>query len=427
VTPPPVAGYPPYIPVEATMCRPLPSRLLLLVLCAGCGSGFEPIADLPRTLTTAETQLVDADNRFAFKLFREVNAQEAAGANVFISPLSVGMALGMVYNGAAGTTRDAMQSTLELSGMTLQDVNESYQSLIALLRDLDPRVEFALANSIWYRQGISLVPDFVDRNQRYFDAEVAALDFADPGAAGTINAWVDAATRGKIADIVSPPIDPATIMFLINAIYFKGAWTYQFDKSRTKPEPFAQPDGSQVSVAMMSSEGEMPVRRHWDADHLVLDLWYGGRAYSMTFVVPSNPAAIDSLAATVTQDRWNTWVADLDSTESLIGIPKFTLEYDVTLNDVLKALGMELAFSPSDADFTNLYSGPERAFISRVKHKTFVDVDEEGTEAAAVTSVEVGVTSAPARLVVDRPFLFAIRENYSGTVLFMGKIVRPGQ
>jgi serpin B len=409
------------------MNRRSPSLLLLAAVAAGCGQGgFEPIDELPRALTTAETRLVEADNRFAFKLFREVNARGEADANVFISPLSVGMALGMTYNGAAGTTRDAMQATLELGGMTLQEVNESYQSLIALLRDLDPRVEFLLANSIWYREGIAVVPDFVELNQRYFDAQVTALDFDDPAAAGTINAWVDDATRGRIDEIVSPPIDPATIMFLINAIYFKGTWTHQFDPDHTQPEPFLQPDGSQVSVSMMSSDGEMPVRTAWDPAYLVLDLGYGGGAYSMTFVVPSDPAAITALATGVTQEQWNAWVAGLDSTSSLVGVPRFTLECDFTLNDVLKALGMEIAFSEADADFSNLYAGPERAFISRVKHKTFVEVNEEGTEAAAVTSVEVGVTSAPQRLVVDRPFLFAIRENLSGTILFMGKMVRPG-
>jgi len=267
----------------------------------------------------------------------------------------------------------------------------------------------------------------VDLNRQYFDAQVSALDFDDPGSVDVINGWVNDATRGKIAEIVTPPIDPLTIMFLINAIYFKGDWTQQFDKDRTRPEPFLLPDGSETSVPMMSSDGEASVRVHADADHTVLDLWYGGRAYSMTIVVPREPAAIDQLAETVTQEQWNAWVAGLDSVETLIAIPKFTLEYEVSLNAVLEALGMEIAFDKDQADFTNLYAGPERAYISKVKHKTFVDVNEEGTEAAAVTSVEIGITSAPQRLVVDRPFLFAIRENFSGAILFLGKIVHPGQ
>lgn len=397
------------------------------VALVACGDlGPTPITELPRQLTAAEESLVQADNRFAFKLFGEINAQDTTEGNIFISPLSVGMALGMTYNGAAGTTRDAMQQTLELQGMTLQDVNEAYRSLIDLLRNLDSKVGFTLANSIWYREGIEIVPDFLDRNQQYFDAQVTALDFADPAAANTINAWVDERTRGKIREIVAPPIDPITIMFLINAIYFKGDWTHQFDRDLTRDAAFELADGSQTTVRMMTHDGEVPVRVFfdWDAQITVADLPYGGQAYSMTIVMPSEASRIEALVGNMDQSRWNGWIAALDSTTMRVSLPKFTLEYEITLNDVLKALGMEEAFTGS-ADFTNLYRGPERAFITEVKHKTFVDVNEEGTEAAAVTSVEVGLTSAPPSIYVDRPFVCVIRERHSGTILFMGKMLNP--
>jgi len=403
-------------------------RSLFLVLLAGvltsCGESLGPIDELPRELTLAESKLIDADNRFAFKLFREVSTQEDDGANVFVSPLSVGMALGMTYNGAAGDTRDAMQQTLELDGMTVQEVNEAYRSLIDLLRTLDQRVEFTLANSIWYRQGIPIVPEFLQVNQQYFDAEVSSLNFSDPGAVDVINDWVNDQTRGKIEEIVEPPINPLTIMFLINAIYFKGDWTHQFDKSRTKNEPFELPDGSHISVPMMSREERTPVRLFQGLDHTVVDLFYGGKAYSMTIVVPDDPSDIDALARGLTASQWDSWVLSLDSVNRYVSIPKFTLEYEITLNDVLSALGMDIAFDPGLADLTNLFAGGG-AYIEKVKHKTFVDVNEEGTEAAAVTSVEVTLTSAPMPVIVNRPFIFAIRENYSGTILFMGKIVRP--
>ena len=391
---------------------------------ASCGESFGPIEGLPRELSIAEGKLVDADNRFAFKLFREVATQEDDGSNVFLSPLSVGMALGMTYNGAAGTTREAMQQTLELDGMTIQEVNEAYQGLIALLKNLDPRVEFTLANSIWYRDGVPIVPDFVDRNQQYFDAQVTALDFSDPGAADVINGWVNDQTRGKIPDIVDPPINPLTFMFLINAIYFKGDWTYQFDKDLTRSEPFLLSDGSQTTVPMMSQSDEIPIRVFRDGEHTVVDLFYGGQAFSMTIVVPDDAASISTLAQNLTDTQWHSWTIDLDSTESFVSIPKFTLEYEIELNAVLEALGMELAFTPGAADFTNMVA-TGGAYIEKVKHKTFVEVNEEGTEAAAVTSVEMGLTSAPPVVRIDRPFLFAIRENYSGTILFMGKIVDP--
>ena len=393
---------------------------------AACGSSIGPIVELPRELSIAETKLVDADTKFAFKLFREINEQDA-GKNIFISPLSVGMALGMTYNGAAGLTREAMQETLELQDMTIEEVNQAHQSLIELLRDLDPMVEFLLANSIWYRNTMTFEQPFLDVNRQYFDAEVRALDFNSASAANTINDWVRQSTSGRIEEIVDDPISAETIMFLINAIYFKADWASQFDKSLTQSAPFFLADGSQTTVQMMSHDDEVPIRylHDWDNDIQVVDLPYGGHAYSMTIVLTASPQGADSLAESLTQTQWTTWVAALDSTSRQVSLPKFRLEYDLTMNDVLKSLGMSVAFSPDSADFTNLHA-PGDVFISKVKHKTFVEVNEEGTEAAAVTSVEMGLTSAgPQPIIVDRPFVFAIREKHSGTILFMGKILNP--
>jgi serpin B len=390
---------------------------------AACGDGTAPVVELPRELSVAEAKLVEADNRFAFKLFREVAAREPAEANVLVSPLSIGMALGMAYNGAAGSTRDAMQDALELQGMSLQEVNEAYQSLIALLRDLDPTVEFILANSVWHRQEISVVAAFLDNMERYFDADVRAMDFADPGAVGIINGWVRDHTGGRIDEIVTAPIDPQTIMFLINAIYFKGAWTHEFDPDDTRDAAFHRIDGSTATVHMMTRE-QAPVRAFMQPDVTVAELAYGGGAWAMTIVYPHDPAAITALARELTRDQWNAWIAALDSTAMPVSMPKYSLEYEIELSDVLDVLGMGIAFVPGAADFGNLVTGQE-AFIDAVKHKTFMAVDEKGTEAAAVTSVEIGVTSMPPSIRVDRPFVVAIRERLSGSILFLGRIVDP--
>ena len=394
------------------------------ILATACGNSVGPITQLPRELSIAEGKLVDADNRFAIKLFREVNEQDA-GKNIFISPLSVGMALGMTYNGAAGTTREAMQQALELQGMTIDEVNQAYRSLIDLLRDLDPHVQFLLANSIWYRNTLTFEQAFLDLNRQYFDAEISALDFDSPSAAGTINDWVRQSTSGRIEEIVDSPIDAQTIMFLINAIYFKADWASRFDKRRTQDAPFFLANGSQTNARMMSHEDAIPIRYLSDGEIQVVDLPYGGQAYSMTILLPGSPSGVESLIENLTHAQWTNWIAALDSTSRQVSIPKFTLEYELTMNDVLKSLGMSIAFSPDSADFTNLYA-PGNVYISKVKHKTFVDVNEEGTEAAAVTSVEMGLTSVgPQPIVVDRPFVFAIRERYSGTILFVGKILDP--
>lgn len=406
------------------------SALLWLVaggaLATGCGDAVAPpITELPRELSLAEAKLITADNAFAFKLFREVSTQAPDGDNVFVSPLSVGMALGMAYNGAAGTTRDAMQTALELQGMTLPEVNEAYQTLIALLQGLDPTVDFLLANSVWYRQEITVTAAFLENMERYFGAEIRSLDFSAADAAGIINGWVRDNTRGRITEIVTAPIDPQTVMFLINAVYFKGSWTHRFDRDLTHDAPFTRIDGSQTTVSLMSHGEEVPVRVHGAPGLSVVDLPYGGGAYAMTIALPEDPAAVVSLSRTLTQNEWDSWIAAMDSTSLWVSLPKWTLEQEYTLNEVLKALGMAVAFVPGEADFSNMIPDYE-AFISRVKHKTFIQVDEEGTEAAAVTSVEVGVTSAPPSITVDRPFIYAIRERLSGTILFIGKMADPG-
>jgi serine protease inhibitor len=382
------------------------------------------ITGLPRDLTGAEQELIQSDNAFGLKLFREIHAQEEPGVNLFISPLSVAMALGMTYNGAAGTTYEAMQETLELEGLSLEEANESYRSLIDLLRGLDSSVEFELANSIWYRQGYRVEPEFLDVNREYFDAEVTALDFSAPTAKATINGWVEDKTRGRIEEIVER-IDALSVMFLINAIYFKGSWTAQFAEELTAEAPFYLAGGGQKNVEMMSTADAIDVSVYWERDVTVLDLPYGGRAYSMTIVMPAAGTDMASFVGTLDSGRWQAWVDGLSSSAYVVKMPKFTLEYGLKLNDVLKALGMEIAFVPGGADFTKINPTPGLLYISEVRHKSFVDVNEEGTEAAAATVVEIRETSAPSRVVIDRPFLFAIRERFSGTILFMGLIMDP--
>jgi len=408
--------------------------LLVLTACAGQEPPTAPITSLPRDLTLAEARIVQADNSFTFALLRETLGREPAGANVFISPLSVAMALGMTYNGANGATATAFEQTLQLAGLTRDEINASYRGLIDLLRGLDPTTTFTIANSIWYRQDYVFDPAFLQTNRTYFDAEVQGLDFASPSAAGTINGWVSDATAGRITQIVSDPIPADMIMYLINAIYFKGSWTHRFDASLTQPQPFHRADGSVVQAPLMTHGGEVPVRVLAVADETVtdgarasvLDLPYGGGAYSMTIVLPALGVPIDSVAARLTQAQWDTWISRLDSGETRIFLPKFTLRYELPADDVLRAMGLAPAYCDAipEPDFTRMYP-PGGACISEVKHKTFVLVDELGTEAAAVTSVGVGVTSVPVAFRVDRPFLFAIRERFSGTVLFVGRVMDP--
>ena len=403
-----------------------------VALATGCGEvapATSPITGLPRDLTPSETRLVSAGNEFAFRLFGAIARAAGPDSNLFVSPLSAGMALGMTYNGAAGTTQPAMQRTLGLDAMSLHDVDASYRGVIALLRGLDPRVDFTLANSIWYRRDYTFEPTFLDTCATFFDAAVRGLDFAAADAAPTINGWVSEQTRGRIPSIVSDPIPDAMVMYLINAVYFKGAWVTPFDPDRTAPAAFTLAGGASVQVPTMRYGSEAWVRTAADASVQVLDLRYGGGAYSMTIVMPRDPAGMPALLAGLTRQQWDGWIAALDSTRALVVMPKFTLTYGLKLNDALDSLGMGVAFvgcpaTPDCADFTRMRSVRD-LFISEVVHKTFVDVNEQGTEAAAATSVGVGATAMPLPLAVDRPFLFAIRERFSGTILFLGRMMNP--
>jgi len=373
-----------------------------------------------RELNEFEKNLVKAGNVFGYKLFRQINEAEG-DRNVFISPLSVSLALGMTLNGANGETEEAMQATLELTGMNMEQINESYQSLMDLLINLDPKVIFEIANSIWYFEGFHFEQEFIQLNQTYFDAQVEGLNFHSADAASRINQWVSEHTHGKIQTIVDDEIPLDMVMYLINAIYFKGTWTYEFDKSKTQDDVFHLADGSPIPCSMMNQGGNFLYKE--TERYQAVDLPYGDGDFSMLVLLPRPDVTVESLVAELDQLNWS----DMRQLEGTLQLPKFKLEYELVLNDVLKALGMAVAFDPSRADFTGMCKDGGLS-ISEVKHKTFVEVNEEGTEAAAVTSVgikAVSVGPAPFALRVDRPFIVIIKENRSDTILFMGKIMQP--
>ena len=337
------------------------------------------------------------------------------------------MALGMTMNGANGATYDSMQNVLGFDGLSDSAINQSYQGLITSLSALDPTVAFDIANSIWYRQGFSVESDFVSVNQKYFNAVVNPLNFNDPNAASTINAWVNQATNGKIPTIVTPPISPLAVMFLINAIYFKGTWTYQFDSTKTVLEPFAVPGTGSKNVPMMNQERNFLY--YQNAALQMVDLPYGNGDYRMTVVLPAAGTDIDAFVASMNPTQWSSWIDGLDSAKVKLSLPRFTLQCNFDLKDPLSTMGMSIAFSFLTADFTRISDIPG-LYISAVKHKTYIKVGEEGTEAAAVTSVEiVAETVLPpdgsVTMDVNHPFIFAIRDAVSGTLIFVGKVINP--
>jgi serine protease inhibitor len=395
----------------------------VFLACSDAGTMIQDQRVPPRPLTSAEQSIVTADNSFGFKLFASVNKSEA-GNSMFISPVSVSMALGMTLNGANGTTRAAMMQTLEFGGMSQADINASYKSLITLLAGLDPKVTVQIANSIWHRPELIVEQQFKDANRIHFNAEVNSLNFSDPNAPNIINAWVSRSTNGKIEKIVPSSIPSEIVMYLINAIYFNGAWTESFATSATMDDLFTRSNGSKAACRMMYKKAKLDYSSA--AGIQVVDLPYGNAGFSMTILLPAAGTNIDDFSNALTPQIWNSSISGLASREIELYLPKFKFEYDKTLNGMLKSMGMSVAFSTTDADFTNI-DRRGQLYISEVKHKTYVQVDEEGTTAAAVTSVGIGATSIGQNTVmrIDRPFVFVIRERHSGTILFIGKIVEP--
>jgi serpin B len=389
------------------------------------GATMEEQKDKPAN-DKVDARLASANTNFGFKLFAEI-ARQGAGKNIFISPSSVGICLAMAYNGAEGETKQAMARALEAQGMTLEELNRAYAGLKAALENPDPKVQLQVANSLWARKGIKLNPEFIKRTKQFYDAQVIELDFDNPAAITTINQWVSDSTRAKIDKIVDN-IDRDTILFLINAIYFKGKWANEFAKEKTKEDVFHLESGSEKRAPMMSQSGSY---KYYETKNFqAVSLPYGGGRVSMYIFLPAKGATLGEFQKSLTAANWQSWMQEFRETEGDISLPRFRIEYEVTLNDALKALGMEPAFDSSRANFAGMLQGGQNAYISKVKHKTFVEVNEEGTEAAAVTSTEMRATSAMRprqrfRMVVDHPFFCAIRDNTTQTVLFMGSIMEP--
>ena len=372
--------------------------------------------------------VVTANTQFGFNLFDEIRKTEQ-NKNIFISPFSVSLALAMTLNGAAGETEQAMTNTLQLQGLDSEAINVGYAGLRHTLLIADPKVTLAIANSLWARQGVPFNQNFLQRNAQFFGAEISTLDFTNPRTVETINQWVDTNTNGKITKILDE-IDPSKVLFLINAIYFKGTWQREFNPSRTRDGTFYLPNGNKKQVPMMRQERQYPYYR--GENFQAISLAYGDGRMRMYIFLPDRESDLNGLLENLNAESWENWMSRFHGQDVSLVMPKFKLEYERNLNDTLKALGMNIAFEPRLADFSRMADLEilgENLYIGEVLHKTFVEVNEEGTEAAAVTSVGVAETSAvsppPIPFIVDRTFFFAIRDNETKTVLFMGIVVEP--
>jgi len=364
-------------------------------------------------------EAVAGNSRFAFDIFKQLDKEDRE-QNILISPLSISTALSMTYQGAGATTKEAMTGVLGYTGIEDAKLNESYQNLIPYLIGLDEKVELNISNSLWVREGEKIKQDFLTATMDSFNASVTPLDFGKANAADQINQWVSEATNKKIDKIISSPIPSDVIMYLINAIYFKGDWTEQFDSKDTVKTQFRAGNGSPNEVMMMSRTGKVEYGKGDDSEAVRLP--YGSGKVAMYCILPEKDQTINDFIATLDAARWKgikESIAERD--EVNLQMPRFKLEYGIkNLNDSLTALGMGEAFTDK-ADFSGI---GDNVCISRVLHKAIIEVNEEGSEAAAATAVEMKLTSAaePLAFIADRPFLFVIADDQTGTILFMGKL-----
>lgn len=408
------------------------AALLLSPALTGCGTSNSNDtasgANLPRAVadarqrnTPVDATLVSRDNAFGFTLFDTLRGNQAS-SNVFISPVSLSLALQILYNGANSSTQQAMATTLQLSGLSVSDLNNANAALQASLVSPDAQVQLTVANSLWTRDG-AVVPAFVQANQTYYGSKLGSTT----GAPANVNAWVNAQTQGRIATILPDGDYSRTIAIIANAVYFKGKWTDKFDVANTQTATFTLPDGSTQSCQLMTRTGGYDYFA--GSNFQMARLPYGSKRLSMIVLVPNTGIDLNTVLAGANAQTWAGWVAQLKPSNGTVQLPRFTSAYAADLKSPLTALGMGIAFDPNAADFSGLaVPSVGRAYISAAYHKTYVKVDEEGTEAAAATGIVVSAGGALApefTIRMDHPFFYAIRDDQTGILLFMGLLANP--
>lgn len=403
---------------------------MLLTRCTEEKVGMDNSPNL-RTLSAEEQELVQTSNTFTFDLFKTVNEAEG-DQNVFISPLSVDIALHMTVNGATGETKEVMKQTLGVEHLTDEEVNTAARDLTNLLLQMDKKVALSTANSIWYDNQLNLQSGFSQLIENYYSGKIAGLNFDDPATKDIINGWVEDKTKGKIKDLIES-VDDASVMFLVNAIYFKADWMYQFEKSQTKEDQFTMENGNQVPVQMMFSKG-VKLRYHANETLQLLEIPYGNGQFNMVMLLPNHQYTTQDVINALTAQDLKNWIDQADTLTPQLYMPKFTMKFKIdNMKDVLSKMGMGLPFT-DEAEFNGFFqeSVGKNLAINKVIHQSFIEVHEEGSEAAAATAVEIvnrtsigGGSTMTIR--IDHPFVFLICEKHSEAVLFAGKMMNPTQ
>lgn len=406
------------------------TALLCLMVFTACNWGEDEEIDLTaniRPLQVQEQEMVSSSSQFAFDLFHELQKKE--DVNQFFSPYSVHQALAMAMNGNEDEVEAEFMQVLRFEGMELEEANKAAKSLTNYLLALDPKVRLAIANAIWYKQGFELNQEFAEDVRDSFSAEIASLDMSNPQSKDVINQWIENNTNGMIKDMLDA-VDPEAAMYLVNAVYFKADWKYRFDAENTKNAPFYTSPGQEVTVDMMEMSSPTGLRYLKEGDLEYLEIPYSSGQYTMSVITAEDFELDNKLDAFALEDL-EYFRANADTTNFILKMPKFKMEYKIeNLKEELQNLDLVKPFVPSPLNFSKLFVNPTAPMvISRVIHEAVIEVNEEGTEAAAATIVAIETTSSgpsqPRVFSLDKPFVFFIQENSSGAILFVGKLGNP--
>lgn len=402
---------------------------LLLLFATGCeASKSEGSSMIDNDVEFGELdyeKIINGNNDLGFKVLRTIEPDEQQ--NAFISPVSLYMALSMVYNGADQKTKAEMEDVLQMKDLERSAFNKANISLLASLYKDTELVELQIGNSLWLHENYQFQEEFADDATSYFNGEIEKVAMSNSDTPQQINNWVSEATNGKITDIIEGPLDESILAYLINAVYFNGDWQYEFDKQATKQAPFYVSDGMEIDAKLMQLETELPYFE--TEDFQAIKLPYGEGEMSMNVFLPKEHVGLEAFVDQLSHDHWQHWNEEFYEKKGTVLLPKFQLEYETELTQTLSELGMKDAFDGERADFSKLIKENDQLFISDIKQKTFIDVNEAGTEAAGATSVEMKLTSAPADgpfyMEVNRPFFLTINDEETGAILFMGTISHP--
>jgi len=371
-------------------------------------------------LSTTEIKVTEVTNGFGLNLFRSLCDQDN-NANIFISPFSVSVALSTVNNGALGKTKEEIKNVLGFAQYSSGEMNSYFKKMTTELLELDPLVTLKAANSIWLGEDFNVKNEFIDINKNYYDTEVRYLDFTSPTAHNVINQWCSDKTNKRIKEVVER-IDANTRLLILNALYFNGVWKNMFEKENTVEDIFVNEDGNKVRVSMMKQEYDAFYAKNELCE--IAELPFGNEAFNMLILLPDSKVDIDQVIEELTPENWTEWTRKLDLACLDINFPKFKIDYKVNLKDICRDLGIQSAFSPSEADFSNI--ADESLYIGLLQQNTFIEVNEEGAECAGTSVIELpSYSEEDSKYVpfyIARPFIFVIREKSTNAILFIGKV-----